>query len=217
MILKSFIYGLILTAGTTATQAALVNIAANSFAGTAPKMLTTTAGLPLALGSVVRLGTFPAGAPTITAATTFAQLNALFVPIGETAGADDGTNGPLTINDTNPVNPAATRGSFGGTINAVQNTNASFAAATRIYMMVLDVPFTNMAAATQWAILSDAVTWTIPATATRTLTTSQIDVADAFAGVVLPTEIRLAPIIPEPSTGLMALLAGLGLVARRRR
>ena len=94
-------------------QAALVNIAANNLAGGSPLIKTTT-GAFLAAGMIVRIGTFAAGQPTITAASTYAEINALFTPIGESASdANDGTNGPLVMNgggsnDVNTVEPLAT-------------------------------------------------------------------------------------------------------------
>lgn len=196
-------------------NAALVNIGSNTLAAPA-RLVVSTAGDVLPIGSMVRIGLFPAGAPVVTPATTFAQLNALFVPIGEDgASPADGTNGPGATNSN-----AAGGAGWAFTINSVDNTDARFAATTRIYLMVLDVAPAQMANAGNVLIMSDPG-WTIPTTGVRTMTSAQIDSqAEVNYGLWGAAQLRMAPIagnIPEPSTGVMALLAGLGLVARRRR
>ena len=195
-------------------QAALVNIAANNLAG--PVLIKTAAGgFLLSTGSMVRIGTFAAGAPTITAATTYAQINALFTPIGESASdANDGTNGPLVMNASND-------GKYSGTISNVQNSDSRFGATTRLYIMILDVaPQADMTLAnpSSWLIMSDATNWVIPASATKTLTANQIDASEILAGqFVSATEFRLVAIgVPEPGSMTLCLV-GLGLMARRRR
>ena len=200
-----------ITALPTVSEAALVNIASNSFAA-GGRMVVTSSGAPLAFGSVVRIGSFPTGVPA--GATTFAAVDSAFVPIGEDPGsAADGTNGPLTINDVNPT--GTTRGHYAGTISNVDNADPRFAAATRLYVFVLNAPPASQQTATEWAIFSDPA-WTIPSTATRTMTTSAIDQpAEVFYGSLSGAEIRMAP-VPEPSAAVLGL-AGLGLLVRRRR
>ena len=197
--------------------AALVNIASNSFSG-AGRLVTTSNGLPLAFGSIVRIGTFPTGIP---AATTFSAVSAAFVPIGESStDANDGTNGPLTINDVNPSNPGAVRGHYAGTISAVQNSDPRFATASRLYVFVLNAPPETMASATEWAIFSDAA-WTIPASGTRTMATSAItDASEVFLGTYDGSNAKILMVpIPEPGVAMLSGVFGLVMLVggRRRR
>jgi hypothetical protein len=195
--------------------AALVNIASNSFSG-AGRLVTTSNGLPLAFGSIVRIGTFPTGIP---AATTFSAVSAAFVPIGESStDANDGTNGPLTINDVNPSNPGAVRGHYAGTISAVQNSDPRFATASRLYVFVLNAPPETMASATEWAIFSDAA-WTIPASGTRTMATSAItDASEVFLGTYDGSNAKILMVpIPEPGVAMLSGVFGLVLLTGRRR
>ena len=150
------------------------------------------------------------------------MVSAAFVPIGESAtDANDGTNGPLTINDVNTPNPSAARGHYAGTINSVQNSDARFAAASRLYVFVLNAPPETMSLATEWAIFSDAA-WTIPASGTRTLATSAItDAAEVFLGTYdgANAKILMTAIVPEPGVTMLAGVFGMVLLAggRRRR
>ena len=194
------------------SQAALINVGVNNAGGA--QAIKSSLGTSLAAGSIVRIGTFSlAGVALQTAidnATTFAEINALFTPIGENAGdANDGTNGPVTISGA---------GVIGDTVTGVNNADVRFPAATKLYVMVLDVNQANMATATEWLIMSDSL-WTIPATGTRVLAFSAIgSQAEILAGTfVNSTQFNLAPIaVPEP--GVVSLcLAAVGLVARRRR
>jgi hypothetical protein len=208
-----------LLASASLSSAALVNLATNSWSGATPKVILSTTGQRLATNSIVRIGTFPTGVPVITPATTWATINSAFVPLGESAEAADGTNGPLFVNNVNTLNPGDAQGHFAGTINGVDNADARFGAGTRLYIMVLNAPFASMSSADQVAIFSDATGFTIPSTATRTMTTSAIDTqAEVFAGVLGANSITMVPFnVPEPSAGILGLLAVAGLMARRRR
>ncbi|HWB05756.1 MAG TPA: PEP-CTERM sorting domain-containing protein [Verrucomicrobiales bacterium] len=209
-----------LLASASLSSAALVNIATNSWSGAAPKVILTTGGQRLATDSIVRIGTFPTGVPQITPTTPWSVVNSAFVPLGESAAdAADGTNGPLFVNNVNTLNPGDAQGHFAGTINGVDNADARFGAGTRLYIMVLNAPFASMSSANQITILSDATGFTIPSSATRTMTTSAIDTAaEVFAGQLGANSITMVPFnVPEPSTGMLGLLAAAGLMARRRR
>lgn len=201
-------------AGISSSSAALVNISSNSW--TSPgKFVVTSTGALLPVGSVVRVGIF-ASAPVITPSTTFASLNSTFTPLGENSSdTNDGTTGPLSINDVNPLDALNTRGHYAGQISNVNNSDARFAAGTQLYVMVLNQPFSSMSSATEWAIFSDAA-WTIPSTGPRSLTTVQINSsAEVFAGTNESGRILMVA-IPEPSAAFLALGAcALGL--RRRR
>lgn len=193
------------------SSAALVNIAANSLAGSPARNIISSLGDPLPVGSAIRIGTFPAGAPVITAASTFASVNALFVPLAESSSDPaDGTTAPLEISSVQGA------GKFAGTISNVDNGDTRFSAGTAIYIFALNAPYSNLSGATEWAIFRDSA-WDIPTTATRTLTTSQIDVqSEMVVGVQGPASLRLVA-IPEMSTTLLSISAmGLGLLRRRR-
>ncbi len=198
----------LLLAGTA--PAALVNIAANTLAAPVRDIFTTT-GSPLPAGNAVRIGTFPAGDPVITSASTFASVNALFVPLAEnTSDPADGTTPPLVISSV------LGDGKFGGTISNVDNADSRFAAATSLYIFVLDAGYSNLGEATQWAIFRDSA-WTIPTTGTRTMTTSQIDSqSEVFAGTFSSGGITMAAIPEASSSALLLAFAGLlGLLRRR--
>jgi len=194
------------------SQAALINVGVNNAGGA--QTIKSSLGASLVAGSIVRIGSFSlSGAALQTAidnATTFADINALFTPIGESAGdADDGTNGPATISGA---------GVIGFTVNGVNNLDVRFPAATKLYVMVLDVDQANMATATEWLIMSDSA-WTIPSSGTRALAFSAIgSQAEILAGTFVNAgQFNLAPIgVPEP--GVVSLcLAAVGLMAVRRR
>ena len=208
------ILAIFLLAGTA--HSALVNIGANNLAANSP-LIRTTSGAFLPAGMIVRIGTFAAGAPTINAGTTYAEINALFTPIGESStDANDGTNGPLLM-----LGGGTNDGKFGGTISNVQNSDPRFTAlSTRLYIMILDVaPQANMslAAPTSWLIMSDATNWFIPSAGTKAITANQISASEILAGqFVSSTEFRLVAIVPEPGSMAMCLAAA-GLFLRRRR
>lgn len=218
MVSKHTLKGLILAvtlAAASVSSAALVNISSNSW--TSPgKFVVTSTGALLPLGSAVRIGIF-ASAPVITSTTTFASINSLFTPLGEnTADANDGSGGPLSINDINPLDALNTRGHYAGQISGVENGDSRFSTGTRLYVMVLNQPAATMFDATEWAIFSDAA-WTIPSTGARSLTTVQIsDSSEVYAGTNESGRILMAAVVPEPSVSLLALGAvAFGL--RRRR
>src|SRR5688572_11828271 len=153
-------------------DAALVNIATNTLAA-GSRLVSTVTGSPLPIGSMVRIGTFPTGVPVFTPDISFAQINAGFVPIGESAtDANDGINGPGVSNTS-----VAAGGGWGFTINDVQTTDVRFGPGRRLYIMVLDVPPAQMNSATGALIMSDPALWTIPSIGARTMTTAQIDSA----------------------------------------
>jgi hypothetical protein len=200
----------------SAVNGAAVNIGTNTLAGTARGVLTTS-GAPLPIGSMVRIGLFsPTATPArIAAATSFAELNSLFIPIGEdSSSAADGTNGPGAVNSQTVA--GAPGGGWGFTINAVENSDSRFAAGLRLYLMILDVPAASLASASSALVISDP-SWLIPAAGTRTMSTSVIgDQSEVFVGTYGPTSLTLSA-VPEPTSVALGGLAALGLMARRRR
>jgi len=196
-------------------NAALVNIATNTLAGPSRSVVTSTlASLPT--GSAVRVGVWQGGVvPTITPQTRVSDLTG-FIPLGESAAdAADGTNGPFGTT-------AATANGSGWafTINSVDNTDARFLSGTRLYIMVLNTQPGSLDGATQLTLLSDPG-WTIPASGARTMTTAQVDSqAEVMYGVWGASQLVMGPInttVPEPTAASISLLAGLGMLARRRR
>lgn len=207
-LLQYFVFALFLVAGHS--RAALINIGINNAGGA--QTIKSSLGSSLSAGSIVRIGSFSlSGAALQTAinnATTFAEINLLFTAIGETASADDGTTGPITITGAGVV---------GGTISNVNNTTY-LPAATKLYVMVLNVAPANMATASEWLIMADSG-WSIPASGTGVIAFSTINSqAEILAGTfVSSAQFNLAPIgVPEP--GVVSLcLAAVGLMAARRR
>ncbi|HWB05754.1 MAG TPA: hypothetical protein VG796_22225 [Verrucomicrobiales bacterium] len=201
-------------------SAAVVNIAVNSWSGAAPKVILTGTGQRLATDSVVRIGAFPNGIPSLAPDCSFAAIMAAFVPLGENSSDPaDGTNGPLFVNNVNPLNPADAAGHFAGTITAVDNADPRFAPGTRLYIMVLDRPFESRFSATSMALYSDPTAYTIPASATRALVTSAIDSqSEVVVGTWNSNAIYMSAICPEPATaGLLSLFPAMALTARRTR
>ena len=150
-----------------------------------------------------------------------------FVPLGAPgSNVNHGANSAA-----NPVSLRAIAG--GGTTAAGTIENSTWAASTgaapanslqegalvrgtRIFLLAYEGQ--SLAAATELGIFS-ASTWTIPAAAavnTASFTLTQVnDAAEVYRGSL--GSLVLAPIVPEPSTTLVTLLAGLGLISRRRR
>lgn len=87
---------------------------------------------------------------------------------------------------------------------------------TRIFLLAYNG--SSLSNATELGIFS-ASTWTLPASAslnTLSMTLTQVDQAsEVYRGSI--GSLVLAPVVPESSTSALALLAGLGLMSRRRR
>lgn len=120
-------------------------------------------------------------------------------------------------------------------------TGSSLSQGVRLFLFAANSPDPKVTPPTQFALVSDCVLWRAPkddpnipggASITMAMNATNINVDDpanrmgnplndvfwgSIATVGAENFLRLAPPVPEPSTGLMALLAGLGLVVRRRR
>lgn len=202
-------------------------------------VIMTSQGVKLPTGSGrVRLGFFPTLTPTQVGTlfsntdkdTVFSNITTNFVPLGEGLDADlggpGGTGGGApprfatrTVNGVTGVT-----GRLAGSVVNVVPVATAFNPAnitgvqggTRLYMLVYDG--VDKSTTNQVGIFS-ADTWLAPSDnlVNPTLNTVDVGPSEIFLGSV--GSLRLAPltVIPEPSTSLMALLAGMGLIARRRR
>jgi hypothetical protein len=192
---------------------------------------TTTAPLSLASGGIV-IGFFrnytaamnPMLADPNRSVLDFVAQN--FIPIGTlNSDADYGTNSVANPVSLRPIVGPPPGTTAAGTIenstwltaggaNTVQD--GGLVRGTRIFVLAYDG--LSLSTATDLGIYS-ASTWTLPtSTILNTLSMSlpQTDVlAEVYRGSI--GSLILAPVVPEPSTSLMALLAGLGMIARRRR
>ena len=152
-----------------------------------------------------------------------------FVPIGRLGSdPDHGTNSVANPVSLRP-HPTVVGGSTsagtienstwltsGGAIVANSYQDGGLVRGTRIFMFAY--AGTSLETASDLGIYS-ASTWALPASAavnTLSMALTQVDLAtEVYRGSL--GSLVLAPIVPEPSSSLMALIAGLGMIARRRR
>jgi hypothetical protein len=154
-----------------------------------------------------------------------------FVPLGEGLDPDLGPvpaagSEPRLANRTINGVPNQPGRLIGGVAGVTPNTDPEASvgvpitgvpAGTRIFILAYNTADVN--SATQLGIYT-GTTWTMPSspTAALQLNTTAVDAAnEVIRGGFSPTALNLAAFIPEPSTGLMAVFAALGLMARRRR
>ncbi len=102
-----------------------------------------------------------------------------------------------------------------GTANALATGGIN--RGTRLYMILLNQADTVVGLSTELGVFS-ATNWTVPATGTANMLLGLKDVdtnGEVFYGSL--GSLNLNAVIPEPSVSGMALLAGFGLISRRRR
>ena len=92
---------------------------------------------------------------------------------------------------------------------------------TKLFVMVYNTGALDadpMAPGFEYGLFSDS-SFVVPETGTATLSlnVALVDQASEVYFGALGNSLHTAPIIPEPSTTLVTLLAGLGLISRRRR
>jgi hypothetical protein len=187
---------------------ATVDIDANGISN----LVLAANGTFLAQGDLVRLGYFSSTANLATD-NSFADLNAVFTPIGEGLA----NSGTLTENNnsgqTMDINNVSGAGTFGGAFSGISSTYLP--TGTQLYMWVFNS--STASAATQWGIF-DAPSWAFPAdTGVTNLSLSSSNIF-TFRGTANGPNFDLS-VIPEPSTvATFALgigLAGIASLLRR--
>ena len=222
-------------------SAVTISVADSSGANSVP-LLTSEGSLLPNGGALIRIGFFRGFTTTgdnaaliaslgnlSPKATIFSTIQSTFIPLGEGIDSDLGTvplasAAPRLANRT--INGVANQPGrlIGGVANINVNTDpeASVAnpitgvpAGTRIFLLA----YNSLSAETATEVgIYSATNWLFPSSGSGTLqlNTTNVDTAgEVFHGRI--GSLHLAGFVPEPSTSMMALLAGLGLVARRRR
>jgi hypothetical protein len=237
---KTLILTLALAAGLTSARAS--NISIIDFGSLTPggpvlsNPVTYADGSSLPNGGIrVRLGYFNTAAQTATwlsdlQSNDVARINSAlisFIPLGENAqranlGLVPTTTGPRTLQRN--VNQVSSPGRLAGGINEVvsvagtPNTeNASgVPAGSRIFLLVYSDADATLGATEQFGVFS-ADSWLMPSDSGLhpVLNTIDVDTAgEVFRGRFGSLQMAL---IPEPAATGLALLAGLGMLVRRRR
>jgi hypothetical protein len=194
-------------------------------------------GTPLPnAGSRVRVGYFNTSAQGATWLSDLRSNNVdlinsalqSFIPLGENAAAPNlgtvpTTAGPRFAQRT--IDQVSRAGRLAGQIELVNPVAAPANSVnaggvpngSRIFMLVYSDNNSTLAFGEEFGVFS-ADNWLMPSDGglNLSLNTTDVDTAgEVFRGTF--GSLKLAPIVPEPATGAMALLAGLGLLARRRR
>jgi hypothetical protein len=228
----------------SAPMAVASNISLSDFSGSGAtfteNVIRTSGGSALANGAArIRIGFFAGGLSSEVAAAlgntsqradVLSAISNNFVPLGEGVAAPLGTQtvaaGPRIGQRT--VNTVSQAGRLLGQVTGVTPTGdaansfnpgnvTGVGAGTRLYVLIYDNA--DISLATELGIFS-ATSWTMPANNLSNLTMNTVDVntpAELIRGRSGSLILAGFPVIPEPSTGIMALIAGLGLISRRRR
>ena len=233
---KTILSFALLAAGFCSVSQAAILLSSNNSGG-GGRQITTSTGTLLTGGSM-HIGYFadPAAAGLRSGDWSYIATN--FIPLGEgRAGLGGGTAGVAPI----LIPSAAANGRYTGSVSGITGTNQAsdpttastsvLNQGTRLFLLALDVPSMSTAP-TQFALVSDSTLWKapkddplIPGGASLTLALNRTNIApgeeatDVFWGTLASDSatvnfLRLAPPVPEPSTSLMAVLAGLGLIDR---
>ncbi len=197
------------------------------------RQFTTSTG-DLLTGGSLQIGYFlDAGNPALSSGD-LAQVRSAFIPLG-TGQPGMGTGGNV---GTFAVPSGAAAGRSNGSVTGVIGTNTptngapalgTLVQGTRLFVLVWN------SSQTEFGLFSDSVLWLAPkddpdipggASLTMALNATNLDPASASTELLHGTYdstsatanfLRLAPNIPEPSTGILSLLAALGICVRRRR
>lgn len=155
----------------------------------------------------------PIGAPTSPLWGDLGQPAANYGGQGTVDVASTGTPAYVTV--TGSVNNSALLFS-GSAANTFDGTGVP--RGSRIFLLVWDNE--DPSAAGELGIYS-ATSWTVPTTTSTTMSAPLASVDNASGAYEVYRgalgSLVLGPIVPEPSTGLLALIAGCGLISRRRR
>jgi hypothetical protein len=243
--MKTLIIGTILSTAAVA-NAATVSVASTIPAGgnvhgpgNTQVALKNSAGVTLPAGMRVRVGFFVGYTAELDATLkapggVFTLMNSSspnqFVPLGEpplrVGYGDDTTATNLTklIGGTIRWNTNISNVSYSGAENSPSDNNTiatgGVARGTKLFVLVYNTssltPDIN-AAGFEYGIFSDS-SFIIPetGTATTSLNVALVDVASEVYYGALGNSLHLAPIIPEPSVGLLSLLAA-AITFRRKR
>jgi len=233
---KTLTLTIALVASTLSVRA--TNISLADFSGTTlsnPVTFADGSSLPTG-GAMVRIGYFNTAAQTGTwladlRSNNIAQINSAlqsFIPLGENAAAPN--LGDIPTAATGPriqartINGVSQPGRLAGqitTITPVAGTaNTANAGGvpngSRIYLLVYSDTNSTLTQSEQFGVFSSDV-WLMPSDGGSNLQLNTTDIdsaAEVFRGTF--GSLRLAP-IPEPTSGALALVVGLGMLSRRRR
>ena len=242
-----YLASLLVALGATAASAATVSITSTIPAGgnlhgaaTAQVALKNDAGEVLPAGMRLRVGFFvgytgaldttlksPGGVFTLMSSESPNQ----FVPLGEPptrVGYGDNVSANLVTKivasqlrwSANITNVSYSGASNDGADNNTLATGGP-SRGTRLFLLVYntgDLAATPSSPGFEYGLFSDPA-WIVPesGTATLSINAALIDQASEVFFGRIGNSLHTAPVVPEPSTTMVSLLAGLGLIARRRR
>lgn len=234
---KTVILGLITAALNISAEA--TNISVIDFSGANFNIVTLSDGTPMATGGgLIRIGYFntalqgPTWSTDIRSTDPAVAATAMqaFIPLGETAGAPLGTGAGTSTGPrfaTRTISSVSYTGRLAGQVTLVSSTTgtantasaAGVPAGTRISMLVYSDGNTIMLPGEQFGIFS-ADNWLMPADSGLNLQLNSNDVnlaTEFYRGTSGSLRLSGFAVVPEASSSTLALLAGLGLIARRRR
>jgi len=195
----------------TAAWSGPVSITVNSNGGSP---YTDAFGIPLATGSLIRVGQFdlslPASLTLLQTSNDYFAIDSLFTPLAENMLNGGTVNQAGAPGQQLVINDLFAAGDVFGQITSIEETY--FSAGSTLYTWVFNS--SDPLTATQWGIFSSSTGWGFPISpGSETLSTFEID--NTIRGYDTGTQFQLMP-IPEPGS-LVLLIVGAGLFARRTR
>jgi hypothetical protein len=243
---KTLLFTLSLAASTVSVRATNIVISdfAGNAPNTVHNVVTLANGNLLTNGAtMVRFGYFNTSAQGATwlsdlQSTDVAKINSAlqsFIPLGENAATPN--LGTITVTPTNSsprisartINGVSENGRIVGQVTAItpvagaaNTANAGgVPAGSRIFVLVYSDADAVLNNGEQFGVFSADI-WSMPSDGGLNLPINTTDVntaGEVYRGLLGSSQIRLSAVgvIPEPTTGALGLLAGLGMLARRRR